>query len=72
MDSAAKNKVCSVVYSRYPAFQGVKPKVSPQGSNFLLVFSKSSSLPTGKTLEQIVRVVAETDGSIIKMSSSRG
>lgn len=72
MDSAAINKVCQSVYTRVPALQGVKPKVSPQGSRFLLIFSKTNKLPTGKTLEQTIRVVADAEGNIIKMSSSRG
>jgi hypothetical protein len=72
MDSAAINKVCQSVYTRVPALQGVKPKVSPQGSRFLLIFSKTNKLPTGKTLEQTIRVIADAEGNIIKMSSSRG
>ena len=72
MDSAAINKVCQSVYTRVPALQGVKPKVSPQGSRFLLIFSKTNKLPTGKTLEQTIRVIADEEGNIIKMSSSRG
>ena len=72
MDSAAINKVCQSVYTRVPALQGVKPKVSPQGSRFLLIFSKTNKLPTGKTLDQTIRVVADAEGNIIKMSSSRG
>ena len=72
MDSAAINKVCQSVYTRVPALQGVKPKVSPQGSRFLLIFSKTNKLPTGKTLEQTIRVIADAEGNIIKRSSSRG
>lgn len=72
MDSAAITKVCHVVYARFPGLKGVKPKVSAQGSRFLLIFSKINKLPTGKTIEQTVRVVANADGNIIKMSSSRG
>ena len=72
MDSAAINKVCQSVYTRVPALQGVKPKVSPQGSRYLLIFTKTNTLPTGKALEQTVRVVADEEGNIIKMSSSRG
>ena len=72
MDSAAINKVCQSVYARVPALQGVKPKVSAQGSRYLLIFTKTNTLPTGKALEQTVRVVADEEGNIIKMSSSRG
>ena len=72
MDSAVINKVCQSVYARVPALQGVKPKVSPQGSRYLLIFSNTNKLPTGKTLEQTIRVVADAEGNIIKMSSSRG
>jgi len=72
MDSAAISKVCHQVYTRFPKLQGVKPKVNTQGSNFLLVFSTKSELAGGKTLEQLIRVVADADGNIIKISSSRG
>jgi hypothetical protein len=72
MDSAAIKKICQYIYARVPAIEGVKPKVSAKGSGYLLIFSKTNKLPTGKTLVQTVRVVADAEGNIIKMSSSRG
>ncbi len=72
MDSAAISKVCHEVYTRFPKLQGIKPKVNSQGSNFLLVFSTKSELAGGKSLEQVIRVVADAYGNIVKVSASRG
>ncbi len=73
MESSAVQKVCKVIYNRYPKFSGQKPKVSEQASGkFLLIFSQKEELSSGKTFQQTIRVVADETGSITKISSSRG
>jgi len=72
MDSSTINKVCSKVYRKFPGFKGKRPKVSPYGSNLsLLVYEMPAKTADGKSIRQIVRVVADEDGSIKKMSMSR-
>jgi hypothetical protein len=67
--------ICRRVYSRYPELQGVRPRVKRQRvqdkERFLLRFEKSVSLPDGGTLPAIVRVVANSSGKILKLTSSR-
>ena len=63
------------VYRKHPDFKGVKPKVTPRkgdsSSDTLLVFSKSVSGPGGKTINRIVRAVADEKGKIKKISTSK-
>jgi len=66
-------KVNEKVYKTHPKLVGVSPKVSASGGNsFLLLYSFKDALPGGKSIAQTVRVVADENGNIIKMSSSRG
>lgn len=72
MDKEALDKICKSIYSRFPPLKNARPKVSKQGEDrFLLVFSGEGETPDGKTIKQTVRVVAASDGSILKTSMSR-
>ena len=72
MDKTVVEKVCRQIYKRFPPLQDKMPKVSKQaGDNYLLVFSGSGKSPDGRTIQQTVRVVASSDGKIIKTSMSR-
>lgn len=67
--------ICKRVYSRCPVLKGVRPRVSQQRAKgelrFLLRFEKTVQLPDGKALPTVVRVVANSNGKIIKLTSSR-
>ncbi len=66
------DKICQRVYRRYPQLGKKRPKISSRpGDKFLLVFENSGKTPDGKTIKTRVRVVANENGKIIKMSSSR-
>ena len=73
MNADAIRKVNEKVYQQYAKLSGIKPKVSNLApGTYLLLYSFSDELPGGKSLFQTVRVVADANGVICKMSSSRG
>jgi len=63
------------VYRKHPDLKGVKPKITPRkgdsSSDTLLVYSKSVSGPGGKKINRIVRAVADENGKIKKISTSK-
>ena len=63
------------VYKKHPDLKGVKPEVTPRkgdtSSDTLLVYSKSVSGPGGKNINRIVRAVADENGKIKKISTSK-
>jgi hypothetical protein len=83
MDPKTIQKISSQVYRQFPEVEGVKPKVrqrppsvkpaSKNGSSetFLLTFQGSASLGSGKSIPRLVRVVATSQGKILKISTSR-
>lgn len=72
MDKKSLDKVCSQVYRRFPPFKDKKPKVTQQSEDrYLLIFSGVGEGPDGKEIQQTVRVVASSEGRILKTSMSR-
>ena len=72
MNKQTLDKVCKAIYRQFPPLKNVRPKVSKQGEdNYLLVFSSSGETPDGKAIKQKIRVVATSNGQIIKTSMSR-
>lgn len=76
MNNAAKSKVNRHVERKFPELKGARPSVKRQGSssdqpNYLLVYKGKAELPGGKTMDRIVRVVADESGKIIRLSTSR-
>lgn len=72
MDSRALQTICSRVYQRFPEMQGVRPNVQEyQGSQLLLIFKGSGKTADGRAIQRTVRVVANPDGKISKMTTSR-
>jgi hypothetical protein len=67
--------ICKRVYSRYPELRGTRPKVKPKRAGnqerFLLRFETVVSAADGASLPIIVRATADTNGRILKLSSSR-
>lgn len=70
------DKISEEVYRKHPDLKGVKPKLAPrQGeetSDTLLVYQKKVSGPGGKSINRIVRAVADEKGKIKKISTSKG
>ncbi len=75
MNAKMIDQVSEQVYRKHPDLKGVKPKITPrQGSSStdtLLVYSKSVSGPGGKTINRVVRAVADDNGKIKKISTSK-
>lgn len=76
MNSAAKSKVNRHVAKKFPELKGARPSVKRQGGkksspNFLLVYKGTAELPGGRTMNRVVRVVADEAGKIIRLSTSR-
>jgi hypothetical protein len=83
MDPKTIQKIATQVYRQFPEIAGVQPKVRQRpasgksttqlGSSetYLLTFEGKASLGSGKSMSRLVRVVATTQGKIIKISTSR-
>lgn len=72
MDAHSIDQVCKQVFQRFPDLKGSHPSVEPYaGEKFLLIFKGSATTADGRTIRQTVRVVAGTDGKIIKLTTSR-
>jgi hypothetical protein len=69
------DKISNEVYRKYPDLKGVKPKVTPRegvkSSDTLLVYQKKVSGPGGKSINRIVRAVADESGKVKKISTSK-
>jgi hypothetical protein len=72
MDAGSKTKVCNAVYRQFPELHGVNPSVTslPAGK-YQLIFHGKVKTEDGKTLERTVRVAANDQGKILKMTTSR-
>jgi hypothetical protein len=70
------DKVSAEVYRKHPDLKGVKPKITPregdESSDTLLVYQKKVSGPGGKSINRVVRAVADESGKIKKISTSKG
>lgn len=77
MDQKMVSKISKKVYSQFPELQGSKPKIahpktlSSKSGNYVLTYSKVSKGIHGKAIPRHVRVVADANGKIVKMSTSR-
>ena len=73
MKASSIQKVSEKVSAKYPKLSGKHPKVTEQSpGRYLLIYAFEDELPSGKTIHQQVRVVADEEGNISKMSVSRG
>jgi hypothetical protein len=72
MEKALISKVCTQVYQRTPEVRNVTPTITEQDDGrSLFVFSGTAFGANGKPIPRIVRVVVDSEGKIIKISSSR-
>jgi hypothetical protein len=72
MNQQVLNSVCQQVYRRFPEVSGSQPKIQPRpGDQFLLIFNGGAKAADGRKISQTVRVVANQDGKIIKVTTSR-
>jgi hypothetical protein len=76
MDAKILSRLNKEVRKSFPELANVKPKVSAQSksvsdSTYLLTYKGKAQLPGGRSIERIVRVVADSRGRILKMTTSR-
>ena len=81
MDQKLVNTISDQVYSRFPDVEGKKPKVRRQAipkdkktnlkTTYLLTYQGTAKVQGGKTINRYVRVVADDNGKIIKITTSR-
>jgi len=77
MEKGSISKVTRQVVRTFPEMEGVAPSVRPQPApegtieQYVLTYKGKASLPGGKTLTRIVRVVADIGGHVIRISTSR-
>lgn len=69
------DSISEEVYRKHPDLKGVKPKITPRegdtSGDTLLVYQKKVSGPGGKSINRIVRAVADQNGKIKKISTSK-
>ena len=69
------DRISGEVYRKHPDLKGVKPKLTPRegdkSNDTLLVYQKKVSGPGGKSINRVVRAVADQDGKIKKISTSK-
>ena len=70
-------KIKREVSREFSEMKGVRPTVNKQGSgrngdeHYVLTFKGKADLPGGRKISRVVRVVADGQGRIIKMSTSK-
>lgn len=68
------NDITRQIQRKFPEFSGVRPKVQKQNATagtYVLTFSTRVEVTGGKKLSRSVRVVANGQGKILKISTSR-
>ncbi len=72
LPNSALAKICRTIYRDYPEYQDALPKVTKQGDeNYLLIFEKKMKTEDGNTLKLTLRVLADSNGKILKVSGSK-
>ena len=72
MEQRIAEKICKEVYKNFPEMSGKAPTQKPHGAGqTLFIFKGEAKVPGGRTMDRTVRVVADEQGNIIKMTTSR-
>ena len=72
MDSETISKINQQVFRQFPFLTGTLPEVSQENENrWLLLYKGSVVTADGHELPVVVRVIADNDGKVIKLTSSR-
>ena len=77
MDREAIDKVNRHVSKQFPEMRSTRPTVRVESSSrngkqkFALTYKGKADLPNGRTISRVVRVVADENGKVIKMSTSK-
>jgi len=76
MDAKIIAKLTKQVARSFPELANARPKVSAQSKSaddgtYLLTYKGKVPLPGGGSIDRIVRVVADSRGRILKLTTSR-
>lgn len=77
MKRDAVAKVTRKVSKQFPEMKSVRPSVRSQSSSkngnkkYTLTYKGKAALPGGRSLSRVVRVVADDNGKVFKMSTSK-
>ncbi len=84
MDPKLVDIISRHIYRRFPDSRGLKPRVRRQPANgspsqpkarpasrFLLTYQWRAAGPGGKPIPRLVRVIADINGRILKVSTSK-
>ncbi len=81
MDTKHLQSISAQIYRRFPEVAGHQPKVQIQSgshtksngsdSTYLIIYRGSVLSPNGKNIPRIVRVIANAQGRILKVTTSR-
>ena len=78
--------ISAQVYGRFPELKNVSPNVRPQATpksvrtgntrasipnRYLLTFQGTATLPDGKSMQRVVRVIANDKGKVLKIALSK-
>ena len=75
MKKSTIDRLSKQVAKKFPEMDGVRPVVREQKApssgdeQYLLTYKGFNSLPNGKKMKRIVRVVADERGQVLKMST---
>jgi hypothetical protein len=80
LSSAQIESIASQIYRQFPEVKDTRPSVQNQpgakapgqsDNRYLLTFKGRGQGPGGQTINRIVRVVADSRGKVVKVSTSR-
>ncbi|NIM92634.1 MAG: hypothetical protein GTO18_02825 [Anaerolineales bacterium] len=75
MDSSAVDKISRKVSKQFPEMKGVRPTVRRENGkgepSYVLTYKGKIELPGGRKMNRIVRVVANENGKVLRMSTSK-
>ena len=77
MDEKALKKVIRKVAKQFPELKDAQPTIKRKAAagngreQYVLTFKGKAELPGGRTIKRIVRVIADSGGKVIRMSTSK-
>jgi hypothetical protein len=72
MEKQIYEKICNEIQSKYAFTKKIKPEIKLQQSgDYLMIFSSKQKTSNGHSFPLILRVIADKNGKIKKISSSK-
>jgi hypothetical protein len=75
MEKKLIDKISRKVAQSFPEMRGVRPKVKREqtrsGLRYRLTYKGSVELPGGRTMKRITHVLADENGTVLRMSTSK-